>query len=478
MNDLSSARVNRVGEHAALRRQEATKRILEGPIAPTLIRLAAPNVLLVFVQTAVAVAETWLAGRLGTESLAALALVFPFAILMQMMSAGSMGGGVSSATARALGADDVARAEALIVHAIVIAVAMSLLFTLIPGVGGPWLYRRLGAEGVVLDEAVRYAAVLFGGALAMWIANTLASVVRGTGNMAVPSFMLIGVALLQIPLAAGFMLGLGPLPRLGLAGAGLAQVIAFAAGSVAVFLFLRSGRGGLKFRLSGIVLRWTLFRDILSVGAIACLSSLQAALSVSVITGLVAVYGTAALAGYGIGARLEFMQVPLIFAIGAALVAMVGTNVGAGEWQRARRIAWTGAVLAAGLTGAIGIAAALAPAAWIGLFSSETSVRAAGTPYLRIVGPFYSFLGLGFALYFASQGMGRVLGTVLAGTARLAVIVIGGWLVVHFTYLGADGLFFVIALGMMVFGLGAALAVARIARSTARKHWRGDIRQG
>jgi Na+-driven multidrug efflux pump len=269
------------------------------------------------------------------------------------------------------------------------------------------------------------------------------------------------------------MLGLGALPRLGLAGAGLAQVIAFAAGGIAVLLFLRSGRGGLKLKVVGVPLRWALFRDILSVGAIACLSSLQAALSVSVITGLVAVYGTAALAGYGIGARLEFMQVPLIFAIGATLVAMVGTNVGAGKWERARRIAWTGAFLAAGLTGAIGILAALLPSAWIGLFSSEPEVHAAGTPYLRIVGPFYAFLGFGFALYFASQGMARVLGTVLAGTARLAVIALGGWLIVRFTDAGITGLFVVIAAAMTVFGLGAALAVARIGvshRSPPQKH--------
>lgn len=462
--ELSSSHLKRGSDEAAARRLAATKRILEGPIAATLVRLAAPNVLLVFVQAAVAVAETWLAGRLGTASLAALALVFPFAILMQMMSAGAMGGGVSSATARALGAGDVGRAEALVVHAIVIAVGMSLLFTLIPGVGGRWLYCWLGAEGEVLGEAIRYATLLFGGAVAIWVANILANVVRGTGNMAVPSFMLIGVAAVQVPLAAGFMLGLGPLPRLGLAGAGLAQVIAFAMGAVAVLCFLRSGRAGLQLRLSDVPLHWAVFRDILGVGAIACLSSLQAALSVSVITGLIALYGAEALAGYGIGARLEFMQVPLVFAIGATLVAMVGTNVGAGNWQRARRIAWTGAFLAAGLTGAIGIAAALVPAAWIGIFSSEPAVHAAGAPYLRIVGPFYAFLGLGFALYFASQGMARVLGTVLAGTARLAVIAFGGWLVVHFTYLGIDGLFVVIAMGMMVFGIGAAIAVVRISR--------------
>lgn len=445
---------------AAARRSAATRRILEAPILPTLARLAAPNVVLVLVQTAVSVVETWLVGQLGTTSLAALALVFPFVILMQMMSAGAMGGGVASAIARALGAGDVARAEALIAHAVVIALAMALAFTLILGLGGPTIFAALGGAGDVLAEASLYAFVVFGGAAAPWIANTLASVVRGSGNMLVPSSVLVGVATIQIPLAAALTLGLGPFPFLGLAGAGLAQISAFAVGAVVVLAYLASGRSGLRLRMSG--LRWSYFSDILRVGGIACISSLQAALTVTVISGFVAGYGTAALAGYGIGARLEFMQVPLIFAVGTTLVAMVGANVGAGNWARARRIAWAGGLAAAALSGAIGVVIALFPILWVGLFTDQPEVIDTATRYLRIVGPCYGFLGLGFALYFASQGMARVLGPVLAGTARLAVIIAGGFLMAAHGAMGVNGLFAVISLAMLVFGLGAAYAVARI----------------
>lgn len=445
---------------AAARRSAATKRILEAPILPTIASLAAPNIVLVLVQTAVSVVETWLVGRLGTTSLAALALVFPFVILMQMMSAGSMGGGVASAVARALGAGDLARAEALIVHAVVIALGMASTFTLVFGFGGPVIFNGLGAEDGVLHEATRYALVVFGGAFAPWIANMLASVVRGSGNMLVPSALLIGVAALQIPMAAGFTLGLGPFPALGLAGAGLAQILAFGIGALAVLAYIASGRSGLRLRTTK--LRWIYFRDILTVGGIACISSLQAALTVSVISGFVAGYGTAALAGYGIGTRLEFLQVPLIFAVGTTLVAMVGANVGAGNWARAKRIAWTGGLAAAGLSAVIGVTTALLPELWIGMFTDQRAVIDTGTRYLRIVGPFYGFLGLGFALYFASQGMARVLGPVLAGTARLAVIIGGGVFMTAHGGMGVDGLFAVISIAMFIFGLGAAFAVSRI----------------
>jgi Na+-driven multidrug efflux pump len=354
----------------------------------------------------------------------------------------------------------VARAEALIVHAIVIALGMALGFTLIFVLGGAIIFRTLGADEAVLREAVGYATVVFGGAAAPWTANMLASVVRGSGNMLVPSAVLIGVAAIQIPLAAGFTLGLGPFPFLGLAGAGLAQVLAFGMGALGVLAYLASGRSGLRLRATR--LRWPYFRDILRVGGIACISSLQAALTVTVISGFVAGYGTAALAGYGIGTRLEFMQVPLIFAVGATLVAMVGANVGAGNWARARRIAWSGGLAAAALSGVIGLTTALFPVLWVSLFTDQPAVIATGTQYLRIVGPFYGFLGLGFALYFASQGMARVTGPVLAGTARLLVIVAGGFLVAAHGALGVEGLFAVISLAMLVFGAGAAVAVWRI----------------
>src|SRR6478736_5370019 len=120
-----------------------TRSLLEGPIAPTLLRLAAPNVLVMVVQASVGLIETYFVGRLGTDALAGVALVFPVLMLMQMMSAGAMGGGISSAIARALGGGRRADADALALHALVIAVVFGLAFTLAVLSGGRWLYGVL-----------------------------------------------------------------------------------------------------------------------------------------------------------------------------------------------------------------------------------------------------------------------------------------------------------------------------------------------
>src|SRR5207244_2310886 len=239
-----------------------TRVLLEGPIASTLLRLATPNVLVMFVQASVGLIETYFVAKLGTDALAGVALVFPVLMLMQMMSAGAMGGGISSAIARALGAGRRADADALVVHALAIAVGFGLLFMLAVLGGGRWLYSAMGGSGASLTAALTYSTVVFSGAVLTWVFNSLSNVIRGTG---------------------------------------------------------------------------------------------QPNLTIAIATGFVGRFGPAAIAGFGTGSRVEYLLIPLVFGLGGPLVAMVGTNIGAGRRDRALRAAWIGAGIAAGLTEIIGL---------------------------------------------------------------------------------------------------------------------------
>ena len=434
-------------------------RLLTGPVLPTLVALAAPNVLLALMQALVSFADAWFIGRLGTDGLAGVALVFPILILMQMMSAGAMGGGVSSAVARALGAGDVQRAERLALHACVIAIGFGLMFTGLMLFAGPALYRALGGSGAALQHAIDYSTIVFGGILTLWLCNILANVIRGTGNMLVPAIVLSVAAVLQIPLCGALVLGWGPFPALGIAGAGIAYVCSFGTAMLCFAAYLLAGRAGLNVRRGGMVFSTRLFMDILRVGLLSSFNAVQTIAAAIIVTGLVGTFGTAALAGYGLGVRLELLQIPVVFAIGAALVVMVGTCIGAGDVQRARRIAWTGAALAAGVTGGVGLVVALWPGVWAGLFSSDPAVLDAAYTYLRIAGWCYAFFGAGIALYFASQGAGRMLWPVLAGSARFLIVVVGGLLVLK-TFNGTlVGLFAVIGFAMIVYGMSTVAAV-------------------
>jgi putative MATE family efflux protein len=437
-----------------------TRLLLEGPIVGTLLRLATPNVLVMFVQASVGLIETYFVAKLGTDALAGVVLVFPVLMLMQMMSAGAMGGGISSAIARALGAGRRADADALVLHALAIAVTFGVVFMLAVLGGGPWLYSALGGRGASLAAALTYSNVVFSGAILIWIFNTLANVLRGTGNMVLPAAVTAAGAAVLIPLSPGLIFGWGPLPRLGVAGGAVAVLAYYAVGSVALAAYLWAGRSVVHLSFAAARFRWPLFRDILRVGAVASLITVQTNLTIAIATGFVGRFGPAAIAGYGTGSRLEYLLVPLVFGLGGPLVAMVGTNIGAGQRHRAVRTAWIGAAIAAGLTELIGLCAASAPYAWLSLFDTDPAMLDAGSRYLRTVGPFYGLFGLGMALYFASQGAGRLLWPLLANLMRLAIAAGGGWLALRWSG-DLSHVFLALSVALAAYGLINAAAVAR-----------------
>jgi putative MATE family efflux protein len=436
-----------------------TRRLIEAPIAATLIRLAAPNMLVMVVQASLGLVETYFIGWLGTSALAGIALVFPAVMLMQMMSAGAVGGGISSAVARALGAGRRDDADRLAVHAIAIAIGFALVFSAATLLGGRALYAAMGGSGAALDAALIYSNVVFAGMVLIWVFNALANVVRGTGNMAVPAWVSIAGTVVLVPLSPCLILGWGPFPRLGVAGGGVALIFYYVIGVAILGWYLASGRSVVRLRLTGWRLEKRLFKEILRVGAVAALITVQTNATVAITTALVGQFGAAAIAGYGVGSRLEYLLVPLVFGLGSPLVAMVGTNIGAGQRQRALRTAWIGAAIAFGSTEAIGLAAAALPLAWLSLFDHDPVMLAAGAQYLRVVGPCYGLFGLGMALYFASQGAGRLRWPLTAAVTRFVLAAGGGWLAFRLSG-ELVYVFAALAIALVMFGAINAAAVA------------------
>jgi len=436
-----------------------TRMILTAPVAPTLLRLAAPNIAVMLVQAAMSIVDAFYLGMLGPDALAGVTLVYPMIMLMTTMSAGGLGGGISSAVARALGRGMPEQAASLASHALAISVAFAAVFTVGPLLGGPALYAAMGGSGAALDAAVEYSTIVFLGAASIWLLNGLASILRGSGQMLVPSVVVIGGELVHVALAPLLIFGWGVIPALGIRGAAIALASTLALRALVLLAYVASGRSLVTPRVRGLRLQRGVFWDILRVGLPGSLNTLLTNGNVMLLTGLVGTFGTAALAGYGLGARLEYLLIPLVFGLGAALVTMVGTNIGAGQHERAQRVAWVGALMAIGITGCIGLVGAVAPLLWLGLFTADPDVLAAGTTYLRIVGPTYAFFGLGLSLYFASQGAGRLLWPLLGGVVRLLIAAGGGWVAIHWLGTGIEGIFAASATAIVVFGALVALAI-------------------
>ena len=422
--------------------------LLEGPILRTLLWLAWPNVIALGAGTCVVIAETSYIGRLGVESLAAMALVFPFVILTMTMSGGAMGGGVASAIARALGAGDTDRASRLAAHALLIGLCFGLTFTLGMLIFGPALLALLGGRGNVLANAIGYAQIFFGGAVLPWLMNCMAGILRGTGNMKLPSVMILSSAVFQIILGGTLGLGFGPIPRFGMPGVAAGSLIAYSISISVMGWYLFSGRALVIPKIRGLRVRRAMFIDILKVGLVSCFSPLQSVLTISIFTHMLAGFGTEVLAGYGIGARLEFMLTSVAFAVGIASVPMIGMAIGAGRVARARRIAWIAGLVSFISVGVIGTFIAIFPDLWVNLFTSDPGVRAASRQYLSTAAPLYAFIGLAISMFFSSQGAAKVIGPVLAQSARLLFIAVGGWFLSTHSATAAN--FFVLAATSMV----------------------------
>lgn len=438
--------------------------MLEGPIVPTLVRLAVPNlvvnVLLIAVTPSV---DAHFVGRFGLDALAGLALVFPLMMLMQQMANMAMGGAIAAAIARAIGGGRREDATSLVIHALAIAAGAAALFSAVFLIGGPAIYGLLGGRGPMLQAALEYSNMIFAGALAFWLLGALTSVVRATGQVAILAYVYVGAEVLHLALVPTLVFGLGPIPALGITGAGLATVISFVASSTALAWYLASGRTSVALSLRGVRFERRLFGEILRVGAPMSLAPVLNNVALATLTSYAGMLGAMPLAAFGAAVRLEYLLYPLNFGLGAAVLAMVGSNVGARQFERARRIAWVAVGLSACVMASVGVLAIAAPAFWIRLFSHDPAILAAATSYLAVVAVAYPFVAVN-TLMSAFQATRQPEWPLAAMTGRLLVVVLGGWIAIQALETGLVGLGVVTALGLATWGIVQAAAFHLYAR--------------
>ena len=429
-----------------------TQEFLTKPVMPLLIRMSAPNTVAFFIQSIVVLTEVWFISKLGTNSLAAVALAFPLLMITQTMSGGALGGAITSAIARSMGANDIDKAERLIWHSVVISLGGALTFLLFFLLFGEQLLFLLGGRGDILKESYTYCSYLFLGGLILWLSGSMSAVLRGMGNMRFPATLMICTSFLQVFLSGGFILGWYGFPQIGVPGAAIATLISACVMVVIIFLKLMSKSIPVKLRLKQLILSRDLFNNIFEVAIPASVSPLLTVGTILVLTGLVGTFGTEALAGYGIGSRVEFLMIPLIFGIGTAMTSIVGANIGAKNIIRAETVGIYGGTSAGVVSIFIGLILALFPDAWIQFFTDDVKAFEVTKLYIQIVGPFYIFQGIGLSLYFASQGANAMKWPTIATIARFLIASIGGGISVHWLGFGIGSIFISSAIAMMIFG--------------------------
>ena len=429
-----------------------TQEFLTKPVMPLLIRMSAPNTVAFFTQSIVVLTEVWFISKLGTNSLAAVALAFPLLMITQTMSGGALGGAITSAIARSMGANDIDKAERLIWHSVVISLGGAFTFLLLFLLFGEQLLFLLGGRGDILKESYTYCSYLFLGGLILWLSGSMSAILRGMGNMRFPATLMVCTSFLQVFLSGGFILGWYGFPQIGVPGAAIATLISASVMVIIIFLKLMSKSIPVKLRLKQLILSRDLFNNIFEVAIPASVSPLLTVGTILVLTGLVGTFGTEALAGYGIGSRVEFLMIPLIFGIGTAMTSIVGANIGAKNIIRAETVGIYGGTSAGVVSIFIGLILALFPDAWIRFFTDDVKAFEVTKLYIQIVGPFYIFQGIGLSLYFASQGANAMKWPTIATIARFLIASIGGGISVHWLGYGIGSVFIASAIAMMIFG--------------------------
>ena len=441
--------------------ENRTQEFLTKPIIPLLIRMSAPNTIAFFIQSLVVLTEVWFISRLGTNSLAAVALAFPLLMITQTMSGGALGGAITSAIARSMGADDIEKAERLIWHSIIISLGGAITFLILFLLFGKQLLFLLGGRGEILQESYAYCSILFFGGILLWLSGSLSAVLRGMGNMRFPATLMVITSSIQVILSGGFILGWFGFPKLGVPGAAVAVLISSALMVTVILLKLRSKSIPASLRKERFQLKKFLFDNIFEVAIPASLSPLLVVSTILVLTGLVGRFGTEALAGYGIGSRVEFLMIPLIFGIGTAMTSIVGANIGALNIDRAEKVGILGGSTAGFVSILIGLTLAVFPEAWIQFFTDDIKAFEVTKKYIQIVGPFYIFQGIGLSLYFASQGANAMKWPTIATIARFIIACAGGGVSVYWLELGIESIFISSSAAMAIFGLMIFISIKK-----------------
>jgi putative MATE family efflux protein len=407
------------------------QRSLQGSIPLVLLSFATPSLVQILVQSAIAVVEIFLLSRLGTDVLAGISAVFPIVTLFVAITTVGMGGAISSAVARSLGAGNVSEAQALAAHAIL----LSLIFGAISAAAliffGTEIYGLLGARGDSLNQALSYSNIVFGGSICLWLLGGLTAIVRGTGDMKTPARIAIFRAAAALPLFGMLIFGWGAVPGFGIAGAATAMLIYYTMGVIGLVVHLQSAKSPIHLAFSDFRPRWQLFSRILKVALLSSLQILVSNVALIAITAYVAHFGIEALAGYGLAARVELLISSMVLALGVGTTTMVGTCVGAGLEARARRVTLVSCLLAAAIFAAIGLGVAFSGRSIAGLFTNVEGVVFAASGYFHATGMVYGFMAAFVILFSAYQGWGRATAPLLVSLLRVAIVLAGGWMLLQ-----------------------------------------------
>ncbi|MBN1886126.1 MAG: MATE family efflux transporter [Candidatus Krumholzibacteriota bacterium] len=367
--------------------------LIDGPVGRTLARLTGPMILGIVAMIAFNLTDTFFVSRLGTLPLAALSFTMPVVYAINHIIMG-IGIGASAAVSRAVGSGDIEEARRLTMASLSLALVFTAVFVVTGFLFSGSLFQLLGADAVTMPLIDRYMRIWFAGVLFLVFPMVGNNIIRALGDTKIPAAIMVIAVVLNIILDPLLIFGIGPFPRMELAGAALTTVLSRSVTMAVAILVLWRRYRMITFRGLDPGRLLCCWRSILFVGLPAAATKAIIPAALGVITRVIARFGPAAVAGYGVAMRVEFFALAVVMALSSVIGPFVGQNWGAGRRDRAERSIFLSTRFA--LAWGLGMLALLAlPARWIaGIFSDNPAVVDTIVLYLRIVPLCYGLEGV------------------------------------------------------------------------------------
>ncbi|AKL97270.1 MATE efflux family protein [Clostridium aceticum] len=402
--------------------------LLKGNIGKTFILLAIPILMAMLMQTFFNIVDTYFVSRLGTDAIAAMGLTFP--IFMLSISLGSgVSIGISSLVARSIGAGEREKSFLAAANGLLLAVAVGLFFFAFGITIVDPMLRFIGAEGEVFRMARSYIVIV---AITMPIKFLLAAIdgiFRGEGKTGLSMVVLVSGSAANILLDPLLIFGLGPFPRLEVAGAAVATAIAWAIGVIIGILFILKKKSSIVLRPHHFRCKWEYIKNILAVGLPSSVAQGAIAFTMVFVNRFAMDFSREAVAAYALGFRIDSIAILPGVAFGAATIAMLGQNFGAKNYRRVEGIFRKATVFGMLVMGAIAILVWIFPKPLLMIFLEESGEGASevlrqGTSYLRIMALSYIFVGMGMVSNASFQAVGRGIPTFVTTAIRFFILAI------------------------------------------------------
>ena len=417
--------------------------LLEGPILPSLLKLAVPIVLANVLQSAYQLTDAFWVGRLGGAAVAAVSVSFPLIFLSIALG---MGFGIAGSTlvAQYVGARDQRMVNHVAAQTLLMVALTSIVLGAIGFIAAPWILRAMGVAADVFPGALQFMRVSFVSLVVVFGFMMFQSVMRGVGQVMLPLFIVLATVLLNFLLDPLFILGWGPVPAFGVAGAAYATAGTQALAAVIGLGSLLSGRYGIHLKWADFTPDWVFVKRAFVLGFPASIEQSARGLGMTVMTFLIATFGTVAIAAYGVGTNVfMFVLIPAM-GLSMATAALVGQHIGAGKIERATHIAHLSSTIAFVALSAIGLGVYLGADAIVAFFvPSDPAVIAEGGQFLRVFAPSFGFLGLQLALIGVFRAAGKMVVTMmLALLSQWALQFPLAYILGKHTRYGLDGLWY------------------------------------